>query len=684
MEARISELFPEDESLRQNFQGILEYSYDATDWEQDKDGHDERIVLEPPLTFYDRHVDQNLILKSIRTLNFSLGKWLSALGIEEVANFIKQGYSVSTQQPHGLAVPYHLNSSPTLAKDVKSYYYRHVGMIAARFAANLCIHPQQPTWNTCVFALYEPGTERNERVCKEAGLSVFRLQPLESVANSMPPQVVDALRKLHQSKSTFAIWEVFASIRATKTLVRSLVQLSHFPWAATSTSGHSITLPPLTPPEDGNSLAARLGTASEYVVQPPQASLEVSAVSPTTSSSMTGATISVPPRIGTRRSGRRSYVPSATQYIQHAWARAAMTDSTFIIFHCGRYERIGIRHRKTQTLYLSELVDTVLSSDPAYRALHIGLHLAIVKDLLDRKTFHPVESSVEDRFKRRRGSRPEDDVQRKRQKLDSETTKGGNSTDALKIGDVDTPQLAEELESRMLALFYLDYDCYRSPAPSSFHRVAPSCSFVSSAESFKPPKRKSAYKPVQYFTLVLGPPLAEGAVGVGHPAETIFVSTSRGSIRNDNLMVKLAFGEAEREKMWHEYRIYQHMWRNKDIKGIVKVYGMFQDAETGTLALLMEYGGTSATRREAARTGQVDVLHLTSDERDSLEIALTSTHEAGVVHGDVRSDNILVDGSNRFRIIDFDCATLEDPRTSLRMVFESETLKGFLKVIDST
>ncbi|KAJ3510441.1 hypothetical protein NLJ89_g4668 [Agrocybe chaxingu] len=582
METRISGLFPGDESLRQIFQGILEYSYDAADWEQDKDGHDERIVLESPLTFYDRHIDQNLNLKSIRNLKISLGKYLEALGIEEVANFIKQGRSISTQRPHGLAIPYHLNSSPTLAKDVKSYYYTHVGMIAARFAANLCIHPQQPTWNTCVFALYEPGTERDERVCKEVGLSVFRLQPLESVANSIPPQVADALRKLHQSKSTFAIWEVFASIRATKTL---------------------------------------------------------------------------------------------------AWARAAVTDSTFIIFHCGRYERIGIRHRKTQTLYLSELVDTVLSSDPAYRALHIGLHLAIVKDLLDRKTSHPVESSVEDHFKRRRGSRPEDDVQRKRQKLDSETTKGGNSTDALKIGDVD---LAEELESRMLALFYLDYGCYRSPAPSSFHRVAPSCSFVSSVESFKPPKRKSAYKPVHYFTLVLGPPLAEGAVGVGHPAEIIFVSTSRGSIRNNNLVVKLAFGEAEREKMWHEYRIYQHMWRNKDMKGIVKVYGMFQDAETGTLALLMEHGGTSATRREAARSGQVDVLHLTSDERDSLEIALTSIHEAGVVHGDVRSDNILVDGSNRFRIIDFDCATLEDPRTSLKMVFESQTLKGFLNVINST
>ncbi|KAJ3515650.1 hypothetical protein NLJ89_g1626 [Agrocybe chaxingu] len=612
-------------------------------------------------------------------VNFSLREYLLDLGVEEVGNFMKQGHPFSTKRPTGLTIPVHINSSPASSIEVKAYYWRHVGLVAAKFAANLCINPRHPTWNSCMFAMYEQGNERNVRFCKEAGLAVLRLQPVESPANSVPQPVVDALRKLHQTKVIFAIWEVFASIPATKTLVKSLGQLSSFPWATASTSGHSITLPPMTPPADANrGLITRLAMTSENVVQP---SLEVNSGSPTTSFSMTGATISAPPRTGTRRSGRRAYVPSATQHIQHAWSRAVQTDSTFIIFHCGRYERIGIRHRKTQTLYLSELVDTVLSSDPTYRALHIGLYLAIVKDLLDRKTSPPVESALEDGAKRRRGSRPEDGIQRKRQKLNSETTEGRNLPGASKIGDAD---LAEEVESRMLALIYLNYGCYCSPVPSSFHRVTPSCSFTSSTESFKLPKRKGAYKPSQYFTLLLRQPLAGGAVGVGHPAEAVFESTSRGSVRNDNLVVKLAFGEAEQEKMWHEYRIYQHMWRNRDIKGIIKVYGMFQDAETGTLALLMEHGGTSATRREAARTGQIDVLHVTSEERNSLELALDSIHATGVVHGDVRSDNIVIDSSNQFKIIDFDCAILEDPRTSLKMDFESQSLRAIMKVVDST
>ncbi|KAJ3515656.1 hypothetical protein NLJ89_g1624 [Agrocybe chaxingu] len=676
MASHLFELLSGDEGLQQNFQDIFEYNYHPIDWEQDQVV--QNIVPQPPLIFYDLHVERNLNLKTIKEVNFSLRKYLLGLGVEEVGNFIKQGHSFSTKRPTGLTIPFHVNSSPKSSLDVRDYYWRHVGVVAAKFAANLCINPRYPTWNSCIFAMYEEGNERNERFCKEAGLSVLRLQPVESPGNSVPQQVVDALRKLHQTKVTFAIWELFASTRATKTLVRSLGPFSRFPWAIANTNGHSINLPPLTPPEDGHSGLITMLGAPDQVAGPRQASPDAVA---SAHISIVEATVSAPPRIGARRSGRRPYVPSATHHIQHAWARAVLTDSTFIIFHCGRYERIGIRHRKTQTLYLSELVDTVLSSDPTYRTLHIGLYIAILKDLLDRKASHSAENASKIGPKRRRNSISEGDGQRKRRRLDSETTNGSNLTDASKIEDID---LAEELESRMLALIYLNYGCYRSPAPSSFHRVAPPCSFTSSAaESLRPPKRKGAYKAFQYFSLVLGEPLAGGAVGIGHPAEVVFTCTSRGFVRNENLVIKLAFGENEQEKMWHEYSIYQHMWRNKDMKGIVKIYGMFQDAETGTLALLMEHGGTSATKREAARTGQIDVLHLTSKERDSLEFALNSIHEAGVVHGDVRSDNIVIDSSNQFRIIDFDCAILENPRTSLKMDFESQSLGAIMKVVDS-
>lgn len=67
-----------------------------------------------------------------------------------------------------------------------------------------------------------------------------------------------------------------------------------------------------------------------------------------------------------------------------AWAEAVRQDSTVIIFNCGNYERIGIRHRTTQTLYLSQLIKTYRCKDPPYGKLHIGLYMAAFEDAVDR------------------------------------------------------------------------------------------------------------------------------------------------------------------------------------------------------------------------------------------------------------------------------------------------------------
>jgi len=54
------------------------------------------------------------------------------------------------------------------------------------------------------------------------------------------------------------------------------------------------------------------------------------------------------------------------------------------MLHCGRYERIGIRHRASQTLYLSGLIDTVNNRDPRYRKIQLALYSFIVQDVLER------------------------------------------------------------------------------------------------------------------------------------------------------------------------------------------------------------------------------------------------------------------------------------------------------------
>lgn len=59
-------------------------------------------------------------------------------------------------------------------------------------------------------------------------------------------------------------------------------------------------------------------------------------------------------------------------------------NTTIIVFHCGNFERIGIRHRESQTLFLSNLIDVVHCKDPAHGKLHTGLFIAAIEDGLDR------------------------------------------------------------------------------------------------------------------------------------------------------------------------------------------------------------------------------------------------------------------------------------------------------------
>jgi hypothetical protein len=59
-------------------------------------------------------------------------------------------------------------------------------------------------------------------------------------------------------------------------------------------------------------------------------------------------------------------------------------DATLIIFHCGNCERIGYRHRNSQTLFLSGLIDVSAGSKPHYGQLQIGLYMIILRDALER------------------------------------------------------------------------------------------------------------------------------------------------------------------------------------------------------------------------------------------------------------------------------------------------------------
>jgi hypothetical protein len=70
------------------------------------------------------------------------------------------------------------------------------------------------------------------------------------------------------------------------------------------------------------------------------------------------------------------------------------------VLQSGNHEFICIRHRHTQTLYVSELIKPHACREPSYGKLHVGLYIAAVMDTIDR------EKQVSDAQPRRDGDGP--------------------------------------------------------------------------------------------------------------------------------------------------------------------------------------------------------------------------------------------------------------------------------------
>ncbi|KAJ7147739.1 hypothetical protein C8R43DRAFT_1237228 [Mycena crocata] len=75
----------------------------------------------------------------------------------------------------------------------------------------------------------------------------------------------------------------------------------------------------------------------------------------------------------------------ARHMLQQVWSQAVKHDTTFLVLHCGNFEYIGIRHRESQTLFLSELIQPSRCDDiGGYYKIHVGLYMAAMKDAIRR------------------------------------------------------------------------------------------------------------------------------------------------------------------------------------------------------------------------------------------------------------------------------------------------------------
>ncbi|KAF8625476.1 hypothetical protein AX15_005361 [Amanita polypyramis BW_CC] len=75
---------------------------------------------------------------------------------------------------------------------------------------------------------------------------------------------------------------------------------------------------------------------------------------------------------------------SNVEFMQ-AWAQAVRVDGAVIVLHLGNHELVCLRHRRSQTLYVSKLIVPSSCSDPGYGKLHVGIYIAAIQDAMDRR-----------------------------------------------------------------------------------------------------------------------------------------------------------------------------------------------------------------------------------------------------------------------------------------------------------
>ncbi|PPQ87433.1 hypothetical protein CVT24_001383, partial [Panaeolus cyanescens] len=79
---------------------------------------------------------------------------------------------------------------------------------------------------------------------------------------------------------------------------------------------------------------------------------------------------------------------------QRIWTKMVSIDATFCAISCGTKERIGVRHRESNSLFFSDIIEP---SAEGYGAIHVALYCAIIKDAMGR-AYSEEEDSDEDKM----------------------------------------------------------------------------------------------------------------------------------------------------------------------------------------------------------------------------------------------------------------------------------------------
>ena len=184
------------------------------------------------------------------------------------------------------------------------------------------------------------------------------------------------------------------------------------------------------------------------------------------------------------------------------------------------------------------------------------------------------------------------------------------------------------------------------------------------------PELKRKYEHGTYSTIIITSLMGEGSTSAMHGGT---FTLNDDEFVDLDVVVKLSFSDEAEERLQHEYLIYQHL-NSKGVKGIPTALGLFINPECdGPSALILTHTGQSIhNRTESIEYFQWYVFityfyligPLMLELRAEFQTTLKNIHAAGVIHGNIRSPNLLIDEFGDTTIIDFDRAEKNESQTA--------------------
>ncbi|PPR01647.1 hypothetical protein CVT24_001623 [Panaeolus cyanescens] len=574
----------------------------------------------PPLRIEDVHMSRELTLMHVCHIPSLLGD-LQKEFQQQFEEFLKKGVPKTEATYLPKSEEYW---NPIMNLDcVSGAYIERVGWCSLSYSSRMHLLPDSDRWMKPLsyYGVSAPEIFMDEMmVCATEDASHLAIPDFgleEETARLINPSTAEKLDASRRRNAALAMFTFYPPNEGGETIIN---QCCNPDVAYTFPSADGYNLP--RPESTSNLITSSDWLESfweEYVKKVP------TCAQPTRPSNVRKKMVWIPGPCDERKD-LRNYTPVVSHFVQRAWNAAVEHDATFLLISCGSKERICIRHRRTNTLFVS---DIIAADADDYVMTQLAFYSAFTRDLLAREPY-PKPSG-----KRKLQDDTEithSPVKRPDHSQTPQTDPGKNS----KTFD-------QEMANRPVILLTFDMGMHRSTTPSTFLRQRSSCTPLPVCESFEREMGGRECPVTKCVYLKLYKILGEGTEGITYTA-TATLHLESGLTIQKNVVIKIAKMPYITGHLKNEYNMYWKLAMAGVSEGILKVYGKEE---------LLSRIGRFWEKKKVAEPRQ---FYISDDEYASLKRTVVAINGTGIIHNDVKINNILFDEDGRPYIIDFGLA----------------------------